>query len=163
MPFSTPPALLLERHPEVFQKRERFFVGSGRRRENDVHAFDHVDLVVADFGENQLFLLLPEIQEHDIDRVIGRLLRKWNESEFPDRAEIACEYGRVHSTNDREEERSSDAGEWIVVVDDDRTNQMLAESVLKKQKLKVSTLSSGEELLELNARSRKSKLVEVES
>ena len=104
--------------------------------------------VMMECGDNQLFLLLPEIQEHDIDRVIGRLLRKWNESEYPDKAEIACEYGRVHSTG-TEEKASSDVGEWIVVVDDDRTNQMLAENVLKKQKMKVTTLSSGEDLLEL--------------
>ncbi|MCR5565571.1 MAG: response regulator [Clostridiales bacterium] len=105
--------------------------------------------VMMECGDNQLFLLLPEIQEHDIDRVIGRLLRKWNESEYPDRAEIACEYGRVHSGNAREEFGRNEREEWVVIVDDDRTNQLLAESVLKKHRLKVSTLSSGEELLEL--------------
>lgn len=103
--------------------------------------------VMMECGDNQLFLLLPEIQDHDIDRVIGRLLRRWNESEYPDRAEIACEYGRVHSSSTKEDEYSG-TEEWIVVVDDDRTNQILAENVLKKQKLKVTTLSSGEELLE---------------
>lgn len=103
--------------------------------------------VMMECGDNQLFLLLPEIQDHDIDRVIGRLLRRWNESEYPDRAEIACEYGRVHSSAAKEDENYGQE-EWIVVVDDDRTNQILAENVLKKQKLKVTTLSSGEELLE---------------
>lgn len=104
--------------------------------------------VMMECGDNQLFLLLPEIQDHDIDRVIGRLLHRWNESEYPDRAEIACEYGRVHSSGIREDEGSGHK-EWVVVVDDDRTNQILAENVLKKQKMKVTTLSSGEELLEL--------------
>ena len=105
--------------------------------------------VMMECGDNQLFLLLLEIQEHDIDRVIGRLLRKWNESEYPDRAEIACEYGKVHSGNARDEFRRAEREEWVVVVDDDRTTQLLAENVLKKHQLKVSTLSSGEELLEL--------------
>ena len=105
--------------------------------------------VMMECGENQLFLLLPEIQEHDIDRVIGRLLRKWNESGYPDRAEIACEYGRVHSGNAREEFCRDEREELVIVVDDDRTNQLLAENVLKKHQLKVSTLSSGEELLEM--------------
>lgn len=104
--------------------------------------------VMMECGDNQLFLLLPEIQDHDIDRVIGRLLHRWNESEYPDRAEIACEYGRVHSSGIREDDGSGHK-EWVVVVDDDRTNQILAENVLKKQKMKVTTLSSGEELLEL--------------
>ena len=103
--------------------------------------------VMMECGDNQLFLLLPEIQDHDIDRVIGRLLHRWNESEYPDRAEIACEYGRVHSSAAKEDQNNG-SEEWIVVVDDDRTNQILAENMLKKQKLKVTTLSSGEELLE---------------
>ncbi|MBR4787062.1 MAG: hypothetical protein IK013_04185, partial [Bacteroidales bacterium] len=68
-------------------------------------------------GDNQLFLLLPEIQEHDIDRVIGRLLRKWNESDYPDRAEIACEYGKVQSGNAQDDDHRSEREEWIVVVD----------------------------------------------
>ena len=105
--------------------------------------------VMMECGDNQLFLLLPEIQDHDIDRVIGRLLRRWNESEYPDRAEVAYEYGRVHSGKAKEEGGYGDGKEWVAVVDDDRTNQMLAENVLKKQKLNVVTLSSGEDLLEL--------------
>ena len=105
--------------------------------------------VMMECGDNQLFLLLPEIQEHDINRVIGRLLRKWNESDYPDRAEIACEYGQVHSSRTKETEYNDDAGEWIVVVDDDSTNLMLAESVLKRGRQRVTTLTSGEALLEI--------------
>ena len=105
--------------------------------------------VMMECGDNQLFLLLPEIQEHDINRVIGRLLRKWNESEYPDRAEIACEYGQVHSSRARETEYNDNTDEWIVVVDDDSTNLMLAESVLKRGRQRVTTLTSGEALLEM--------------
>ncbi len=105
--------------------------------------------VMMECGDNQLFLLLPEIQKHDINRVIGRLLRKWNESEYPDRAEIACEYGQVHSSRARETEYNDNTDEWIVVVDDDSTNLMLAESVLKRGKQRVTTLTSGEALLEM--------------
>ena len=104
--------------------------------------------VMMECGDNQLFLLLPEIQDHDIDRVIGRLLRRWNETEYPDRAEVACEYGKVQPGN-QGDDRYREREEWVVVVDDDRTNQLLAETVLRKQNLKVTTLSSGEELLEL--------------
>ena len=104
--------------------------------------------VMMECGDNQLFLLLPEIQEHDIDRVIGRLLRKWNESDYPDLAEIACEYGPVHSGNQRETDRNTEKREWIIVVDDDSTNRLIAENILKKQNLEVTTLPSGEALLE---------------
>lgn len=105
--------------------------------------------VMMECGENQLFLLLPEIQDHDIGRVIGRLLRKWNESGYPDRAEVACEYGRVHSGNAKGETGFGERKEWVVVVDDDHMNRMVAESILRKEELSVTTLSSGEELLEL--------------
>ena len=105
--------------------------------------------VMMECGDNQLFLLLPEIQEHDIDRVIGRLLRKWNETGYPDRAEIACEYGQVSSARSREFDSKEPSSEWIVVVDDDSTNLLLAEKILQRQKLKVSTFSSGEALLEM--------------
>ena len=100
-------------------------------------------------GDNQLFLLLPEIKEHDINRVIGRLLRNWNESEYPDRAEIACEYGPVQSARNKETEKVEGENEWIVIVDDDGTNLIYAENILKQHNLRVSTLSSGEALLEL--------------
>jgi len=102
--------------------------------------------VMMECGDNQLFLLLPEIYEHDIDRVIGRLLHKWNETEYADRAGISYEYGQVHAGTE-ERQRNQDVEEWVVVVDDDPTNRMLAESILSKQHLKVTTLASGEELL----------------
>ena len=105
--------------------------------------------VMMECGDNQLFLLLPEIKEHDINRVIGRLLRNWNESEYPDRAEIACEYGPVQSARNKETEKVEGENEWIVIVDDDGTNLIYAENILKQHNLRVSTLSSGEALLEL--------------
>ena len=105
--------------------------------------------VMMECGDNQLFLLLPEIKEHDINRVIGRLLRNWNESEYPDRAEIACEYGPVQSARNKETEKDEEENEWIVIVDDDGTNLIYAENILKQHNLRVSTLSSGEALLEL--------------
>ena len=105
--------------------------------------------VMMECGDNQLFLLLPEIQEHDINRVIGRLLRNWNESEYPDRAEVACEYGQVQHTRRADKENDDEENKWVAVVDDDRTNLILAENILKQLNLRVTTLSSGEALLEL--------------
>ena len=105
--------------------------------------------VMMECGDNQLFLLLPEIQEHDINRVIGRFLRNWNESEYPDRAEVACEYGQVQHTRRADKENDDEENKWVAVVDDDRTNLILAENILKQLNLRVTTLSSGEALLEL--------------
>lgn len=105
--------------------------------------------VMMECGDNQLFLLLPEIYEHDIDRVIGRLLRRWNETEYAERAGISYEYGQVHASPGEDRNRGQEQEEWVVVVDDDATNLLLAESILSKQHLKITTLSSGEQLLEL--------------
>ena len=105
--------------------------------------------VMMECGDNQLFLLLPEVKEHDINRVISRLLRRWNESDYPEKAEIVCEYGPVNSGKNNAKEESEENGKWIVVVDDDSTDRMLAENTLKQEKMKVTSLASGEELLEL--------------
>ena len=105
--------------------------------------------VMMECGENQLFLLLPEIQSHDIERVIGRLLHKWNHSEYPERAEIVSEYGPMHSPRPEDAERSLEGHEWVVVVDDDESTLHYLEGILAQQHLKVTTLSSGSELLSL--------------
>ncbi|QTE71077.1 diguanylate cyclase [Clostridiales bacterium FE2011] len=45
--------------------------------------------------DNQVFLLLPGIKEQDIERVIGRLLKRWKEAENNDHATISVEYGEI--------------------------------------------------------------------
>ncbi|MBR3428777.1 MAG: response regulator [Clostridia bacterium] len=102
--------------------------------------------VMMECGDNQLFLLLPEIQDFDINRVIGRLLSKWNRAEYSNRAEIACEYGKMHTRHELDLRAAQER--WVVVVDDDSSALRLTEQILKHRKLKVTALSSGKELLE---------------
>ena len=102
--------------------------------------------VMMECGDHQVFLLLPEIQEYDINRVIGRLLSNWNRSEYPDRAEISCEYGKMLDIS--EPDPCSDKTYSVVVVGDDTSFQLMTEQILSRQKLKVTTLSSGEALLD---------------
>ena len=105
--------------------------------------------VMMECGDNQLFLLLPEIHEHDIDRVIGRLLRRWRESEFPEFAEVAIEYAPVESFRRPDQDAARTGSEWIVVVDDDPVVRKLTEHLLTGEKFGVTALSSGQDLLEL--------------
>ena len=51
--------------------------------------------VMMECGESQVFLLLPGIKEQDIERVIGRLIRKWKDTEFNDRAAVNVEYAEI--------------------------------------------------------------------
>ena len=51
--------------------------------------------VMMECGENQVFLLLPGIKAQDIDRVIGRLKRKWRETGFEQQAIIESEFAPV--------------------------------------------------------------------
>ena len=50
-----------------------------------------------EFGENQVFLLLPGIKAQDIDRVIGRLMKKWKEEEYKDLAVVNVEYAEIET------------------------------------------------------------------
>ena len=61
--------------------------------------------VMMECGDNQLFLLLPEIHENDIDRVIGRVLEKWNDTDYPHFAEIMAEHAPVRYTGEKERKR----------------------------------------------------------
>ncbi len=57
--------------------------------------------VMMECGESQVFLLLPGIREQDIDRVIGRLMRRWNETGFEEKALIDMEYAPMEMARSR--------------------------------------------------------------
>ena len=104
------------------------------------------DLMV-EVSENQIFLLLPQTHEFGIDVIIDRLMTRWSLSEYHEKASISWETGKVHLT-EREIPKPVKKEDWIAVVDDDSTNLKIAEGVLRRQQMRVSTLSSGRELLE---------------
>ena len=56
--------------------------------------------VMMESSENQLFLLLPEAHEYDIENVINRLLSGWQKTEYAALAKITYEAGRVHLAGD---------------------------------------------------------------
>lgn len=105
--------------------------------------------VMMDCGDNQLFLLLPEVQEYDIHQIINRLLRNWNNSEYSNFTKVTYEAGQVHSHFRPDIELHGDQSIWVILVDDDETNLEIAGAILRSQGILVSTLKSGKELIEM--------------
>ena len=103
--------------------------------------------VMMECGDNQVFLLLPEIREYDIDKVVIRLVDSWRSTEAAAGTDIAYEYGKVHGMRQAEQEEHRGESHHIVVVDDDRSNLLIAESILTRQQLKVTAFTSGQALL----------------
>ena len=103
--------------------------------------------IMLECGENQFFLLLPEIRDYDVDRVIARLV-DLGKPEDDSGIRILWEYDQV-SGGSLEKPEADENIRHVAVVDDDRSNLLFAESILLRQNLKVTTLSSGTELLDM--------------
>ena len=99
-----------------------------------------------EFGENQLFLLLPEVHDFDIDRVISRLMEIWHRSEVSREAAVTYESREVRS--DRRSSETDRVTYSVAVVDDDPVNLKMAERALEAEDFRVTALNSGEALLE---------------
>ena len=99
-----------------------------------------------EFGENQLFLLLPEVHDFDIDRVISRLMEIWHRSEVSREAAVTYESREVRS--DRRKNETDRVTYSVAVVDDDPVNLKMAERALEAEDFRVTALNSGEALLE---------------
>ncbi|MBO4395187.1 MAG: response regulator, partial [Eubacterium sp.] len=95
-------------------------------------------------GDGQFFLLLPEIDEFNIDTVISRVNNAWQETKYSGVIEISSEYKRIQ-TNEKKYE--NDRADWVAVVDDDMTNLQIAGHTLSANGMRVSALKSGESLL----------------
>lgn len=106
--------------------------------------------VMVEISDNQLFLLLPEARDYDIERVVRRLLFKWSKSEYSTYTSIAYETGHVHLNHSETENTSLQiSADQVVIVDDDKMNLKIAEHVLtRNENMQVVCLSSGFELIE---------------
>ncbi len=104
--------------------------------------------VMMEVGENKLFLLLPEAHDYDIDRVVARLLDQWGRSEHGKSARITYETGQVHLNRKEKAVQEDEAVCRIAVVDDDESNLKVADRILRKENMLVTSLKSGRALLE---------------
>ena len=99
-------------------------------------------------GENQVFLLLPEVNESDIAHVIFRVIDEWKRTEYGLLTVIDSEVRRVDLDNGKSTAHNRKGVDWVVVVDDDVTNLKMAGTILSRQHMRVTALKSGRALLD---------------
>lgn len=99
-------------------------------------------------GENQFFLLLPEMPESKIGSLVAGVIGQWKQTEFGGYADIASEVRRALVGDNNSAADPGRRADWVVVVDDDITNLKMAGNILSKQKMRVTALRSGRALLD---------------
>ena len=99
-------------------------------------------------GENQVFLLLPEVREADIGHVIARIIDEWKMTEYGPVTEITSEVRRARLNGTEAADAIRNRTDWVVVVDDDVTNLKMAGLILSRQHMRVTALKSGRALLD---------------
>ena len=104
--------------------------------------------VMLESGENQVFLLLPEVNESDIAHVIFRVIDEWKRTEYGPITGIDSEVRRVDLDDGKSAAHNRKGVDWVVVVDDDVTNLKMAGTILSRQHMRVTALKSGRALLD---------------
>ena len=103
--------------------------------------------IMVEISDRQLFMLLPETKDYNIGLVIGRLLDRWNQTAFSEKASILYETGQVHLHRKAGAEDATQPDQ-VAVVDDDPVNLKFAQHILMRENMEVIPLQSGEALLE---------------
>ena len=104
--------------------------------------------VMMQIGQNHFFLLLPEITEYNVERVIERIQRSWAEGEYGSLVELTVESDSIESALHENPHREARKNDWVVVVDDDLANLTFVGSILSKNNMRVTALQSGEAFLD---------------
>lgn len=99
-------------------------------------------------GMDRFFLLLPELTPEHVERVTARIKGAWSNLKFGNDAEVICEYESISPSGDKVKAATDIDAERIVIVDDDGTNLMVAERIIRKEGMEVKCLKSGKELLD---------------
>lgn len=104
--------------------------------------------IMVQTGTDQFFLLLPELNPEHVDRVIERILKAWDKTEYRNITRLEYEYAGVLSGNEEDTSNNDQRQYNVVVVDDSSINIKMAQHILGKEGMKVTGLSSGAELIE---------------
>ena len=99
-------------------------------------------------GDNQFFLVLPEVKEADISGIISRVINEWKRTKIGSLSEVVVEVKQVKLNSSETEAVDRNRPDWVVIVDDDVANLKLAGLILSKQHIRVTALKSGRALLE---------------
>ena len=99
-------------------------------------------------GENHFFLLLPEINEYNVERVINRINIAWENDEYHGLANLSVEAESIDQDKHNNPHKEENRPDWVVVVDDDMSNLTIAGNVLSKNNMRVTALQSGQAFLD---------------
>ena len=135
--------LLFTLSPKTEEPGEEFDESCQKFGEHTSNLLRKSDLLMQ-YKKNQFFIFLTDIKEEAIAQVVGNVIRTWREKNGDD---MVITY-EIEFLKSEEVEKSDGKNLWVVVVDDDAVNLKVAGHVLSKNNMKVTTLSSGAELLE---------------
>ena len=96
-------------------------------------------------GDSQLFLFLPEAHDYNIERIIGRLLERWQGTSDSSKATITYKAREMRPDSRK---NWGDQDVFDVVVDDDPVNLKMAAAALDSNDFRVTGLLSGDALLQ---------------
>ena len=104
--------------------------------------------IMMQVGRNHFFLLLPEINEYNVNRVIERINNAWKKDKYAFDVEIKVEKDSISHESHEPANKKADTPNWVAVVDDDSANLTLVGSILSKNNMRVSALQSGQAFLD---------------
>lgn len=104
--------------------------------------------IMMQIGENHFFLLLPEINEYNVERVINRINIAWENDEYHGLANLSVEAESIDQDKHNNPHKEENRPDWVVVVDDDMSNLTIAGNVLSKNNMRVTALQSGQAFLD---------------
>ena len=108
----------------------------------------HSDIMVVP-SSVQVFLVLPEVEGSEIDRVTDRIISAWEACEYSKSAEIKCETESIYHVRDKRRTDEDDGlADSVVIVDDNKANLSIASLILKKAGISTYILQSGQALLD---------------
>ena len=108
----------------------------------------HSDIMVAP-SSVQVFLVIPEVEGSEIDRVTERILSAWEACEYSISAEIKCETESIYHTGEgKRTNEDQELADSVVIVDDNKANLSIASLILKKAGISTYILQSGRALLD---------------
>ncbi len=104
--------------------------------------------IMMQIGETHFFLLLPEINQFNIDRVTERINAALEKGNLADKVELSVESESINTGYRDTFTKKEKEPDRVVVVDDDMANLTLVGNILSKNNIHVTALQSGDAFLE---------------
>ena len=103
--------------------------------------------VMVEISDNQLFLLLPETKDYDIELVVKRLLSRWEQTAYSKDISVSYETGRVHLQYGGGIEHERSVNQVAVAGNEDNCLEAVRQA-LTRGAIEAVCLPSGEALLD---------------